>query len=106
MVAAHPPPRLTAARVERVALASVAADYEPQPIERPQPPTVVSIRFAEARGRRAWIVRIHAVDFVLPNRKCAVEGALPACPPSFGRTVVVHVKDATGKAYSVVPVAG
>src|SRR5581483_612859 len=31
MVAAHLPPRLTAARVERIALASVAADYEPQP---------------------------------------------------------------------------
>jgi hypothetical protein len=107
VVASPPPPRLAAAIVRRIALAAVAPDYDPAPVDPPEPPAVVSIRFAEAEGRRAWIVRLHAADFVFPNPACLpIGGAMPICVPSIARTVVVHVKDATGKAYSVVPVGG
>jgi hypothetical protein len=87
-------------------LLAVAPLYEGTTTPSPSPPRIVSIRFAQAQGRRAWIVRIEARWFVF---RCPPPPAgQPAnnCIASPAGELIVHVKDATGKAYSIVPTGG
>jgi hypothetical protein len=67
--------------------------------------TVTSIRFAEAQRRRAWIVRLYAPLFLWYCPLPLPGEAANACVESPARLVVVHVRDATADAYSVVPLA-
>ncbi|HEY8315358.1 MAG TPA: hypothetical protein VIG35_00725 [Gaiellaceae bacterium] len=95
-----PPPRLPVARVERIAERAV------QPHVTEGPVTVDSIRFVLAGGRRAWIVRLSASEFIWYCPLPPPGEPANNCVETPARVVVVHVRDATGQAYSVVPVAG
>jgi hypothetical protein len=98
MTAAPPPPRLPVARVERIAERALRPHLAEGPI------TVVSVRFAEAQGRRAWIVRLYAPLFLWYCPLPPPGEPANSCVESPARVVVVHVRDATAEAYSVVPV--
>jgi hypothetical protein len=102
---AAPPPNLPLDRVKRTAIAAVRPYFEPA-VAQPSPPHVVDVRFAPAGGRRVWIVRVAARWYVFRCPLPPPGEAANGCVAAPAGTIVVHIRDRDGRAYSVVPVGG
>lgn len=91
---------MTAAQAKKVALRAARPYLDEASPMHGLPFTVVSVKVVP-RGRTSiWIVRTRAHYFVFP---CTQAAAQRGCIPSPAEYAVVHIRDLTGRAYSVEP---